>query len=97
MSFEIVEVQYPSSIAMVEVQYPSSIATVEVNAGTTMHLGGAGVWGAIGGTLANQTDLQAALNGKAGAAHTHTSTAITDFNAAVNTIIVATQIDGSYF
>jgi hypothetical protein len=35
--------------------------------------GGSTVWGTIGGTLSNQTDLQTALNGKSNTSHTHTS------------------------
>ncbi len=41
--------------------------------------GGGASWGAISGTLAAQSDLQAALNAKAGASHTHASSQITDF------------------
>ena len=42
--------------------------------------GGSGTpaWGAIVGTLADQTDLQAALTGKAASSHTHTLSQITD-------------------
>jgi hypothetical protein len=41
--------------------------------------GGGASWGSITGTLAAQSDLQAALNAKAPASHTHTSAQITDF------------------
>lgn len=44
--------------------------------------GGAGVWGAITGTLSSQTDLQTALNGKAATTHTHTLAAITNAGTA---------------
>lgn len=35
------------------------------------HVGGAASWGGIGGTLADQTDLQAALNAKSATSHEH--------------------------
>jgi hypothetical protein len=38
------------------------------------------VWGGIGGTIINQTDLQSALGGKANTVHTHVKSDITDFN-----------------
>lgn len=40
--------------------------------------GGGGTWGSITGTLSAQTDLQSALDGKAGTSHTHTESDITD-------------------
>ena len=40
--------------------------------GTWAGSGGAGTWGSINGTLANQTDLATALAGKAATGHTHT-------------------------
>ena len=36
-------------------------------------------WGSIGGPLSNQTDLKDALDGKAAASHTHTTSDITNF------------------
>lgn len=39
--------------------------------------GGGATWGAIIGTLSNQTDLQTALNNKANASHTHAASEIT--------------------
>jgi hypothetical protein len=42
----------------------------------------AAVWGNITGTLADQTDLNTALGGKADSAHTHVKADITDFNDA---------------
>ena len=39
-------------------------------------------WGEVTGTLANQTDLQTALDGKATTVHTHTLTDITDSGGA---------------
>lgn len=44
---------------------------------------GPAAWGGITGTLADQTDLNSALAGKASSSHTHTASAITDFDAAV--------------
>lgn len=46
--------------------------------------GGGGTWGSITGTLASQTDLQTALNGKAAASHTHTAANVSDFSEAVD-------------
>lgn len=40
--------------------------------------GGSANWGSIGGTLSNQTDLKNALDGKAAASHTHTTSDITN-------------------
>jgi hypothetical protein len=37
----------------------------------TLQSGGAATWGSITGTLSNQTDLQTALDAKAGSTHTH--------------------------
>lgn len=49
------------------------------------------VWGTIGGDIEDQADLQAELDGKADAAHIHTSDDISDFQVAVsaNTDVVA--------
>lgn len=44
---------------------------------------GTTAWGAITGTLSNQTDLQTALNGKANTSHSHDASAIT--SGTVNT------------
>ena len=43
--------------------------------------GGAGSWGTITGTLADQTDLQSALNAKANSTHTHAPSDITQAGA----------------
>lgn len=65
-------------------------ATLPVGAGTS--------WGGISGTLANQTDLQAALNAKqaagsyAAASHTHTTAEVTGLDAA----LASKQPAGSY-
>jgi hypothetical protein len=42
------------------------------------------VWGAITGTLSNQTDLQTALNGKAALVHTHVIADVTGLQAALD-------------
>lgn len=42
--------------------------------------GGSTVWGTIGGTLSNQTDLQTALNNKSNTSHTHTEYASISHN-----------------
>lgn len=41
-------------------------------------------WGDIGGTLSDQTDLQAALDAKANTSHTHTASQVTDFDTEVS-------------
>lgn len=41
-------------------------------------------WGDIGGTLSNQTDLQAALDAKANTSHNHTASQVTDFDTEVS-------------
>lgn len=46
-------------------------------------------WGAITGTLTDQSDLQAALAGKAAAAHSHTAAEISDSSAAGRTLLTA--------
>ena len=43
-------------------------------------------WGDIGGTLASQTDLQGALDGKADTSHTHTESDITDLGNYIETV-----------
>ena len=52
--------------------------------------GGSASWGGITGTLANQTDLQNALNGKANTVHTHTSSQITDLSNNLRVFIQST-------
>jgi hypothetical protein len=47
--------------------------------------GGLAQWGSIGGTLADQTDLQTALNGKAAASHTHPISQVTNLQSTLNT------------
>jgi hypothetical protein len=53
--------------------------------------GGGAVWGAITGTLSDQTDLQNALDGKSDTTHTHTASDVTDFDTEVanNTAVTA--------
>lgn len=41
-------------------------------------------WGGIGGTMSSQSDLQAALNGKAASSHTHSIANVTDLQAAID-------------
>ncbi len=50
---------------------------------------GSVAWGAITGTLSNQTDLQAALDGKAATSHTHTASQISDSTAAGRSMLTA--------
>ncbi|MCP4322723.1 MAG: hypothetical protein GY787_12930, partial [Alteromonadales bacterium] len=60
--------------------------------------GGASVWGAITGTLSNQTDLQNALNAKSATGHTHTAANVTDFDTEVgnNAAVVLNTAKISY-
>lgn len=51
--------------------------TSEGSAIVTSGVGGA-AWGAITGTLSNQSDLQTALNGKAATSHTHVESDVTN-------------------
>jgi hypothetical protein len=46
--------------------------------------GGGGVWGAIAGTLSNQTDLQSALNAKSATTHNHSGTYAASANGVTN-------------
>lgn len=46
--------------------------------------GGSGLWGDIGGTLANQTDLKAALDGKASLAHGHAIADVASLQTTLN-------------
>lgn len=46
--------------------------------------GGPASWGAITGTLSDQTDLQTALNGKAATVHTHIIANVTGLQAALD-------------
>ena len=46
-------------------------------------------WGAIGGALGDQVDLQTVLNGKAPTVHTHVSAAITDSTVAGRAMLTA--------
>lgn len=51
--------------------------------------GGSIAWGSITGTLASQTDLQAALDGKALSSHTHLASQISDSTVAGRTMLTA--------
>lgn len=57
------------------------VTALNTQLGSTVWQGGGSgtpAWGAIVGTLADQTDLQTALNGKAASSHTHTLSQISD-------------------
>jgi len=58
--------------------------------------GGAPAWGAITGTLADQTDLDTALDGKAAATHTHATSDVTGLDTALSgkqaTLVSGTNI-----
>lgn len=57
------------------------VSALNTQLGSTVWQGGGSgtpAWGAIVGTLADQTDLQSALNGKANSSHTHTLAQISD-------------------
>ena len=50
------------------------------------------LWGGIGGSLANQTDLQIALNGKAAASHTHLISQVTNLQSTLNNKAELSQV-----
>lgn len=57
------------------------VSALNTQLGSTVWQGGGSgtpAWGAIVGTLADQTDLQSALNGKANSSHTHELSQISD-------------------
>jgi len=59
----------------------SLVTSLNAQLGSTVWQGGGSgtpAWGAIVGTLSSQTDLQAALDGKAASSHTHTLSQISD-------------------
>lgn len=77
---------------MVDIRVDFNPTKVYINEVPPMSEGGSsGVWGAITGTLSDQTDLQAELNGKANTIHTHTESDVTDLDkytqAEVNTLL----------
>lgn len=51
--------------------------------------GGASDWGDLGGTLSDQTDLQAALDAKAASSHTHPATGISDSTTVGRAVLTA--------
>jgi hypothetical protein len=53
--------------------------------------GGASAWGGITGTLSSQTDLQAALNGKAATSHSHATSDVTGLDAALTARALTTR------
>ena len=52
--------------------------------------GSGAAWGEITGTLSSQTDLQSALNGKAGSSHNHTASQITDLFSNLRVFVQST-------
>lgn len=54
-------------------------------------------WGAIGGTLSNQGDLQTALDAKAALAHTHVEADITDLQAYILDAAGSIGADGEFY
>lgn len=78
----------PSPPIVVESQAGPEIDVV-VDRGPPGPQGPAAAWGGITGTLSAQTDLQAALDGKAAAAHTHVAADISDSTAAGRTLLTA--------
>jgi microcystin-dependent protein len=54
-------------------------------------------WGAIGGTLSNQADLQAELDAKAAAVHTHVEADITDLQAYLVDAAGSIAADGEFY
>jgi hypothetical protein len=67
--------QFRTLVAGANVTFATDANTVTINAAGGG--GGGATWGAIIGTLSNQTDLQTALNGKANTSHTHTAGDVT--------------------
>lgn len=67
--------RFKTLIAGANVTFAVNADTITINAASGG--GGSGVWGAITGTLSNQTDLQTALNGKANTSHTHAAADVT--------------------
>lgn len=51
--------------------------------------GGASDWGDLGGTLSDQTDLQAALDAKAASSHSHPATGISDSTTVGRAVVTA--------
>lgn len=66
----------------IQVQNP----VIEINIGGPCDCGGATAWGDITGTLADQTDLQSALDGKSDTGHTHPLSDLTQSGAASNQV-----------
>lgn len=53
------------------------------------------IWGAITGSLVNQTDLQSALDAKANSVHTHVAADITNFNESVDDRVSSLIVAGA--
>lgn len=81
-------VVHDGSGAVLEVCW--SDGTTEVNALANVLGGGGGAsWGSITGTLSDQADLQAALDGKASASHTHPVADLSDASANAKSLLQA--------
>lgn len=83
----------------ITLDYNDAANTLTINAS-----GGSNVsdWGDIGGTLSDQTDLQAALDGKSNTGHTHAISQVTDLQAsldakaAIGTTAIVVQYDDGW-
>lgn len=76
----------PLSTAATTLNFVGSGVTASGTGATktiTISGGGASNWGDLGGTLANQTDLQAALDAKAASSHSHAESDVTGLTAAL--------------
>jgi hypothetical protein len=63
----------------------SGAAVIDTNSLSISQMsGGVAAWGSISGLLSDQTDLQAALDGKSATGHNHSKSDITDFPALVD-------------
>ena len=67
--------RFKTLVAGANVTFSVGADTITINAAGGG--GGGATWGAIIGTLSNQTDLQTALNGKANTSHTHAAADVT--------------------
>lgn len=67
----------------------ASTAFVEAAVDAIPPGGGASDWGDLGGTLSDQTDLQAALDAKAASSHTHAATGISDSTSVGRAVMTA--------
>ena len=70
-------------------------STAFVTAAVAAGGGSVSDWGDIGGTLSDQTDLQAALDGKAATSHTHAATGISDSTSVGRAVLTAANADAA--